>query len=101
MGGLLLPEVMPVAATDQSSGLIADGKPCLGTLSRIEVDWGARAAHPGARPARIDGIAQDAGPAPRQGEGQRGDVKLALGIGCGWVPAPSGPVEVVQRPLAR
>lgn len=64
---LLLPHAMPVVATDQCRRLVAGRQPALGPLPRIDVDGRGRPAHPGARPARIDGVAPDLGPAPSTG----------------------------------
>src|SRR5690349_3841531 len=90
---------MPVAATDHGGGFVADREPGLGPLSGIKVDRSPLAAHLRSHPAGIDRIAQDARPAPRQRESERGDVQLAFGIGPSRIPRPLDPVDVAQRPL--
>jgi hypothetical protein len=74
---LLPPETVPVASADLCCRLVADGQPGLGPLPGVEVDRSSSAAHSRARPAGVDGIAQDLRPASREREGQRDDVQLA------------------------
>ena len=70
--------MMPVAAADDSSGIIADRKPGLGEISHLKIVWRSRAAHFRLDPARIDGVAQNIRPPPGDGVGERCDVQLAL-----------------------
>ena len=98
-GRLLLLHVVPVAAADHCGCLVADGKPALGSLSRLDVYRSPRASHLGARPAGIDRIAQHFRPAPCQRKGERGEVQLGFGIGLSRIPRPLDPVDVLQRPF--
>src|SRR5205823_1770167 len=99
-GRLLLLEVIPIAPTHHGLGVFADREPALGALSRVDADRGAGPAHPGARPAGIDGVAQNLRPQPSQREGQSCDVELAFSVGPSRIPPPLSPVEVTQRTFA-
>ena len=58
-GRPFLSKVMPIAAADQRSRLVADGQPALSALAGVEVDRSAWTAHLRACPTGIDRIAQD------------------------------------------
>src|SRR5258707_10673582 len=97
-GGRLSLPVVPVAAARGCGGVVADGEPCLGEIARLQIAGCRGAAHLGRDPARIDGVAAYLRPGAREGERERGDVQLALGVGPGGVPGPLGPVDVPQGP---
>src|SRR5262245_35303316 len=70
--------MMPVSTANGGSGIVADGEPRLSEISHLEIVRRARTAHFRSDPPWIDGVAQNIRPAPGDGEGERGDVQLAL-----------------------
>ena len=92
--------MVPVPAADLRRGILADGEPGLGEVPLVEVVGRAGAAHLRRNPSRVDGVARHVRPAARDGERERGEVELAVGVGLAGVPLPSGPVDVVERSAA-
>ena len=74
----LRPAVMPILAADRRRGIIASRKPRLGEIALLKIVRRARASHLRRHPARIDGIAQHLGPQPRDREGERCQIELAV-----------------------
>jgi hypothetical protein len=87
-------------SADRGSGVVAYGQPGLGPLSGVEVHGRSWPSHFGARPAGIDGVAQNLRPASHQCESEGNDVQFALGVGSCRIPRPLCPVKVAQRPLS-
>src|SRR5262249_36648725 len=87
---------MPVPAAGSRRGIAADGEPGLSQMPLFEVVGSVRATHLRRDPSRVDGVAQHLRPAARDGEGERNQVELALGVGLAGVPAASDPVDVVE-----
>src|ERR1700760_2352640 len=94
-GCLLLP-VVPVAAAYGRGCVVADGQPCLREVAHLQITGCRGTAHFGRDPARIDDVAQYFWPSAREGERERGDVELALGVRLCGVPGPCGPVDVPE-----
>src|SRR5215469_3267229 len=88
--------VVPVAAAHGCGRVVADGEPCLGEIAHFQIVGRRGAAHLGRDPARIDGVAEYVRPSTREGERERDDVELALGVRLRGVPGPRGPVDVPQ-----
>ena len=88
--------VVPYLAAARGLGVVADRQPGLGEVAFFEVVAGGGAAHPGGHPAGVDRVADHGGPAAGDGQGERGDEKLAVAVGLGAVPAAGVPVEVVR-----
>src|SRR6476620_8823261 len=78
--------VMPDLAAAAGGRVVAGGEPGLGEVSLLEVAAGAGAAHPGRYPAGVDGVADHAGKAVGDGQGEGGDEQLAVAVGLDAVP---------------
>src|SRR3954471_19196982 len=89
--------MVPVPPADGRSGIIAGREPRLGEISLLEIVRRSRAAHLRWNPARVDRIAQDVGPAPRDGEGERGYIELSVRVRLARIPASLIPIDVAQR----
>src|SRR4029077_922508 len=96
--GLLPLPVVPVAAAHRCRCVVADGQPCLREVSHLQVVGRCGAAHLGRDPARIDGVAEYVRPRACEGERERGDMELALGVRLCSVPRPPRPVDIPERP---
>src|ERR671912_756075 len=99
-GRRLLALVMPVAAADLCLCLFAHSEPALCARTRFKIDRRPGPAHPGPHPAWIDSVRENAWPAPRQREGERNDLQLALGIGPARIPRALRPIDVPERSLS-
>src|SRR3954471_22038920 len=89
--------MVPVPPADGRSGIIAGREPRLGEISLLEIIRRSRAAHLRGNPARVDRIAQNVGPAPRDREGEHSHIELAVRVGLARVPASLIPIDVSQR----
>ena len=71
---VLVVPVAPRVRVDMLSG----GEPNLGDVPGVKVVGGAWAAHSCGNPARVNRVRDSVGPAVRHGDGEGGDVKLAV-----------------------